>query len=772
DSRTRFYCWARQGEDGELESTGFPIHLHDPKDLGLEPGETISPERRRLRSRNFPHNDNIQGRSDSRNTPSIGDINQVVIFVRFSDDTEFPSLRSEYEELFNGFAPGQNSLKRYFYDTSYEQLTINSHLYPISGTANIISYQSPSVRDYFQPYDIDSNKIGYIDDPNVDEIHRESRARIIELIRGAVNHVSNQIDPQLCVDYDNNGYVDNLVLVLRGSANPASTVLWPHCWVVLESDSLFINNKRIWRYNINIEEKILSPYYGVGVLAHEFAHSMGIPDLYHYDYESSLYPVDKWDLMAYPLNPPQSMTAYIKYKYTDWMGSRGIYNIPEISLDIDQTYTIKPLWSYAANDTVAVRYRTPNMSADEYIVIENRVKPPAPAIDSNLPSSGLLIYRVRYDQNGNIDSSTNKNAIYFKPFEVYVYRPGGKYNDAGSLIIGDINDAVFPSNEKTMFTNYTDPVAFASNGEYIDITLANIEKDINNDNISFDFHITYPEIFITKNTMYGLGQAIEWLKHEGTIYFLPDITPAWNPTYYNIHEPIHVYGKAITLQNFSPVMGNIMVEFLYPTSFKDIYTKLTLRDIFVESKSDFDLYNTDVDLHYAHLSIFSDTVALSSFVGNSEVANNFNFIVNPPLTSGLWAQGLTTLYITGYNIDQTYVNEIPPAVINIDSGRIQSPGGGDFPIILTNEIRNFPNPFNPETTLSFTISNSTNVKIDIYNIRGQKIITLVDSFFEAGNHEYIWNGTDEHGRTMASGVYLYRMLTDDFTQIRRMLLLK
>ena len=113
DSRTRFYCWARQGEDGELESTGFPIHLHDPKELGLEPGETISPERRRLRTRYFPHNENIQGRSDSRNTPSTGDINQVVIF---------------------------------------EQLTINSHLYPISGTANIISYQSPSVRDYFQPY--------------------------------------------------------------------------------------------------------------------------------------------------------------------------------------------------------------------------------------------------------------------------------------------------------------------------------------------------------------------------------------------------------------------------------------------------------------------------------------------------------------------------------------------------------------------------------------------------------------------------------------------
>ncbi|MCL2065473.1 MAG: hypothetical protein FWG98_14030 [Candidatus Cloacimonetes bacterium] len=70
DSRTRFYCWARQGEDGELESTGFPIHLHDPKDLGLEPGETISSERMRLRSRNIPHNENIRGRSDSRNTPS------------------------------------------------------------------------------------------------------------------------------------------------------------------------------------------------------------------------------------------------------------------------------------------------------------------------------------------------------------------------------------------------------------------------------------------------------------------------------------------------------------------------------------------------------------------------------------------------------------------------------------------------------------------------------------------------------------------------------
>ena len=85
---------------------------------------------------------------------------------------------------------------------------------------------------------------------------------------------------------------------------------------------------------------------------------------------------------------------------------------------------------------------------------------------------------------------------------------------------------------------------------------------------------------------------------------------------------------------------------------------------------------------------------------------------------------------------------------------------------------NFPNPFNPSTTIAFDIANDTNVKIDIFNIRGQKVKTLIDEHFANGRFNVEWNGTDDTGRNVSSGVYFYRLTTNDYSNIRKMLLMK
>ncbi|MCL2064933.1 MAG: chitobiase/beta-hexosaminidase C-terminal domain-containing protein [Candidatus Cloacimonetes bacterium] len=93
--------------------------------------------------------------------------------------------------------------------------------------------------------------------------------------------------------------------------------------------------------------------------------------------------------------------------------------------------------------------------------------------------------------------------------------------------------------------------------------------------------------------------------------------------------------------------------------------------------------------------------------------------------------------------------------------------------IYVNQLgRNIPNPFNPETTISFTMEDSGNVTIEIFNIRGQRIKMLVNDFKERGSHQILWNGTDDFGNAVGSGMYLYRMITDDFSDVKRMLLLK
>jgi len=91
---------------------------------------------------------------------------------------------------------------------------------------------------------------------------------------------------------------------------------------------------------------------------------------------------------------------------------------------------------------------------------------------------------------------------------------------------------------------------------------------------------------------------------------------------------------------------------------------------------------------------------------------------------------------------------------------------------VTPLLLNYPNPFNPATTIAFEIALSGYVTIDIYNIKGQKVRGLVSDFLSAGSHKVVWNGRDDLGRDVASGVYLYRMVSDGYVGIRKMLLLK
>jgi len=85
---------------------------------------------------------------------------------------------------------------------------------------------------------------------------------------------------------------------------------------------------------------------------------------------------------------------------------------------------------------------------------------------------------------------------------------------------------------------------------------------------------------------------------------------------------------------------------------------------------------------------------------------------------------------------------------------------------------NYPNPFNPSTTIAFEINHSGRVIIDIYNIKGQRVKEVVSGSFSAGKHSVVWNGDDASGHPVGSGVYFYRMTTGEYSAVRKMLLLK
>jgi hypothetical protein len=95
--------------------------------------------------------------------------------------------------------------------------------------------------------------------------------------------------------------------------------------------------------------------------------------------------------------------------------------------------------------------------------------------------------------------------------------------------------------------------------------------------------------------------------------------------------------------------------------------------------------------------------------------------------------------------------------------------------ILPDEYKlnqNFPNPFNPTTTITYSLPTRTDVTINIYDLLGRKISTLLSGSEAAGEHEVVWNGYNYSGERVSSGIYFYRIKAGDFTDSKKMVLLK
>ena len=125
------------------------------------------------------------------------------------------------------------------------------------------------------------------------------------------------------------------------------------------------------------------------------------------------------------------------------------------------------------------------------------------------------------------------------------------------------------------------------------------------------------------------------------------------------------------------------------------------------------------------------------------------------------------VYIIGYVNGQIYTfeplpGEMPTAVLSEES---------ELPRAHALH-QNYPNPFNPQTVIHYDLPVGGHVDVSIFNLMGQKVSTLVDGHRSAGSYSLVWDGKDDNQKSLASGVYLYRMETDGFAQTRKLLLLR
>lgn len=418
--------------DKDLILTDLIVGRDNPNQRNINPWTNISSDE--MKQKRLATQNQIRDIGGDR-APHTGTINNLVVFIRFSDQTEFGQSLSTYNLMFNGTTG--NTMQSYFREASYNALNITSSYYPTT-TTNVLSWQDSHIRGYYSPYNATSNPTGYQNDS-------AKTSREHALLAAAVNGISSQVSTSLNLDGDNDGDVDNVCFIIKGDTDEWAELLWPHRWSLYSQD-VYINSKRVYDYNFQLSDFLF--YSGTGVLCHEMFHSLGAPDLYHYSYDG-FSPVGSWDLMEQDSNPPQHMGAYMKWKYVGWISS-----IPTISAN--QSYSLNPLTSATGN---AYRINSPN-STSEYYVVEFRKA--TGTFESQLPGSGLLVYRINTNAgDGNAEGP---------PDEVYLYRPGGTTTNDGN-----VDNANYSSETgRTSINSATNPVPFLSNGTIGGLVLSNI----------------------------------------------------------------------------------------------------------------------------------------------------------------------------------------------------------------------------------------------------------------------------------------------------------
>ena len=416
-----WYVFMTGSSSGELVFTDLKAGKDLPSSLGLQPWTNISGEK--MKAIRSTANRQLKDIGSGR-APSTGTLNNISIFIRFSDQTEFGQNLSYYSNMFNGTTG--NTMQSYFLEASYNALNINTSYYP-TPTTTVVSWQDSHPRAYYSPYNATSNPTGYNGDT-------ERTSREFTLLQNAVNGVSSQVPTGLNLDGDNDGKVDNVCFIIKGGTDGWSELLWPHRWSIYDR-TVTINGKRVYDFNFQLSDFLVSR--GVGVLCHEMFHSLGSPDLYHYT-SNGITPVGSWDLMESDQNPPQHMGAFMKYKYGHWISS-----IP--TLTTDGTYILNPLTSSTNN---CYKFASPN-STTEYFVVEYRRK--TGTFENSLPGTGLLVYRINTAAEGNADGP---------PDEVYLYRPGGT-----TTVNGTVSSANYSlESGRTAINSTTSPTPFLSTG--------------------------------------------------------------------------------------------------------------------------------------------------------------------------------------------------------------------------------------------------------------------------------------------------------------------
>ncbi len=249
-------------------------------------------------------------------------------------------------------------------------------------------------------------------------------------------------------------------------------------------------------------------------------------------------------------------------------------------------------------------------------------------------------------------------------------------------------------------------------------------------------------------TWYDIEQGYDYayvqLSTDGGLTFtnIPgNITTIYNPNNRNMGNGITGTTANWTLAKFplnSYVGQSVVLGFRYNTDGATTGEGFYVDDFWpIESFQHIDTLNSNITTNYYNISNLAD--------------GNYYYEVRARDAQGQWS---------GFSNRET-------AIVHLLSAGDEP----NLPVSLSLS-QNYPNPFNPNTTISFTIPGKTHVELSVYDVTGARVATMMNSDLEAGNYHVSFDGGDENGKSLSSGVYFYRLKADNQVLTRKMVFMK
>ncbi len=257
-----------------------------------------------------------------------------------------------------------------------------------------------------------------------------------------------------------------------------------------------------------------------------------------------------------------------------------------------------------------------------------------------------------------------------------------------------------------------------------------------------------------------------------------------------------------------------VAEWLFDGAIRAIERRDTL--VIVTLQHRFEIYRIDhyLDLHLLGARDFTSSISASVSSGSLAYLFQWDQVNIMDIDDPLWPEDMAVPYsLPGPIVDAVVLDEIlfgigpdglivlnladtipevlafggrGGGVLAVENGLVAASDGGsvhlyDLTSVIPKRVslpqsyvlsQNYPNPFNSGTTIRFEIPFPSRVEIDIFNLLGRRVRILFSGFREAGQGQVRWDGTDQIGATVASGVYLYRLRVGNYSEARKMLLLK